>query len=262
MKEAETTTEVSIEEIAAYEDDELADGDRARVAAEQLSSEYGRKLATVQRAVRERLAAQPIAALSARHREHLLDPLSALAPRRSFWQRLGATRPLAWSGWAVAAALAIWIAGVGHPLPGNGEIAVQPVRHLLPMAEAALADFRKQTAGALPMARLDLEHLAAGVGLPIVPLDAPDTRLLSAWQTEIRTHPAAALAYQWRSRIVIQYVIPEQLLYRQEEVRTAIVQTGHYTVIRDQQAMVARAGPRAGVLLVGEAHPDELAGLQ
>ena len=263
MKKNDNPQDAAIEMIAAYEDDELDVRARAHVMANQLASESGLRQAAVQRAVRERLAAEPTLTLSTNQRQRLVHELRAAAandpapkPKRSW----STWRPFAWSGWAFAAALALWIALVRPGPTTVGPPAMVAAEQLIPMAEAAFVDFQQRTAEAIPATNLDLTALSEQLGgLSIEPLGAPNARLLSAWETKIRNRPAAALAYQWRARIVIQYVIPEELLYRQDAVKQAIAQNGHYLTVREDRAMVARASERSGILLVGEAEPEELA---
>ncbi len=165
-------------------------------------------------------------------------------PRRSRVWVAGAA-----SGWAAAACLALaWWA---QPT----SVRIHPL-----MVEAALRDFTRALDGELPAPQAFAE-LAATVGHPVPPLEHPGLQLISTWRTEIRGEPAAALAYRFRDRIVVQYVLSESLLYRQPIVRDAVQAHGTFAASDGARSVVAFAGGGAGSVLVGVISPGELARL-
>ncbi len=225
---------------------EVGNDDQQMLAASTAESEHGQRLAAVQRSVAARLAAEPIASVSPHKREQLLGPAKARARQPKAQSRWRWPAVIGGSGWAVAAALAAWLLVV-HTQAGQ-----QNATPLIPMAEAVLTDFHERTAGALPLAPPDLAAFEAVVGFPISPLRAADTQLLCGWVTQIRDRPAVALAYQWQRRVIVQYFVPEELFFRQPQVRDAVAESGRYIVARERDALVGWASERAGVLVVGE----------
>lgn len=184
-------------------------------------------------------------------------PLTPRQGRGSAWERR-----VLWSGWLIAAGLAGALFGDLPRTPAAVPDAVDAVPAApspsIPMVAAATADFRHTLQRALPGRAENLGAVRAAVSFPVTPLRAPDVELLGAWTTTIRGEPAAALAYRWRDRILVQYVVPEHLFARQPEVQRAVAGLGAYTATAGAEAVVAWPGARSGSLLVGAAAPAEL----
>lgn len=249
-------------------DESTHDALRAQLAALAEGSRAGDALDDAQRgALTAHLAGCPACARELELQERVRERLAGFAHPEPAPQALAAMvrglargdaphprRSRAWvaaaaAGWATAAclALALWV----RPAP----VRIHP-----PMVEAALRDFTRALEGELPAPRA-LAELAAAVGHPVPPLEHPGLQLISTWRTEIRGEPAAALAYRFRDRIVVQYVLPESLLYRQPVVRDAVQAHGTFAASDGARSVIAFAGGGAGSVLVGVFPPAELARL-
>ena len=125
----------------------------------------------------------------------------------------------------------------------------------------ALADFRRVAAIDLPGRARDLAAVRAALPFPVRPLSSAPLRLLAAWTTPMGGDPAAVLAYRWHDRLLLHYVVSEQLLFRPSEVRHAFA-AGHPLGARDgAYSVLAWPARESGELLVGEATPSQLAAL-
>src|SRR5207302_10040399 len=98
------------------------------------------------------------------------------------------------------------------------------------------------------------------VGFPMQPLTSAAVRLLGAWTTTLAGEPAAVLAYRWDDRLVVQYIVPEQLFFRHPAVRAAAA--SHHPVGATDGAIGLVAWPlaAAGSVLVGDGSPERLSG--
>ncbi len=95
------------------------------------------------------------------------------------------------------------------------------------MIRSALADYRQVSQQVLPP--------ACGAGgspelpIPGAPLRAPGVRPVSCWRTSLQGEAVSAWAYRWGDRVVVAYVVPEALFFRQPRVREAVASQGRYT---------------------------------
>jgi RNA polymerase sigma-70 factor (ECF subfamily) len=55
-------------------------------------------------------------------------------------------------------------------------------------------------------------------------------RPVSCWRTTLQGEAVSAWAYRWGNRVIIAYVVPEALFFRQPQVRDAVARDGRYTV--------------------------------
>lgn len=284
----------AVEELlSAYADDELEPEQARQVDAHLMACALCRRQLELSTAVDARLAREPLVPASPALRARVLaasraqptgaragpdeaSPVAELAVpststlhpdtahslrqgRWSAWERR-----TAWSGWLVAAGLAGVLLGgaLRTPPPAPDALAVGTMaadpQPPIPMVAAAAADFRFAVQRALPGRVDDLDAVRATVAFPVTPLSAPDLELLGAWTTTIRGEPAAALAYRWRDRVLVQYVVPEHLFALQPEVQRAVAASGAYTATAGAEGVVAWPGARSGSLLVGAADPTEL----
>jgi anti-sigma factor RsiW len=279
-RDRELRHEVLAEQLAAYADQEVPAETAAQIDAHLLGCDRCRRELMVQVAVRERLAAEatpPVSALlSARITAAIADlprdPSAPLLPtarsdaapsETSRWHRLGVT----WSGWAVAAALAILL--LGRPGGPNEPAEQQPVVESpatlaaiwtpIPMVDDAVANYRTVMASDLPGTARDLDTVRSALPFPLEPIAGSEVRLLAAWTTMIRGEPAAALAYRWGDLVIVQYVVSEELFFRNPVVRQAIAARRGFVTVRGSQSVIGWPESVGGTLLVGDGSPETLA---
>ncbi len=257
--------------IGAYLDGELAGSGQRRVEAHLAGCARCQHVLQAQIAIRNRLAA-PAEPGSEALREQIrqvayggpadVPPADAERQRGRSWRRPPSW--MGWSGWAAAAVLAALLAASETRTPAIGrdgpEIAVAADTSDVPMIDDALADFRRRMQGEMDLGA-DIAAVAANTPFPVRPLAGPGVQLLGAWSTEILDRPAAALAYRWRDRVVIQYVVSEALFFAPPEVRASVARAGRYTAAVGRHGVVAWPGAGSGSILVGDAEPAELARL-
>lgn len=200
-----------------------------------------------QRVVRARLAREPRLQASRRLRERVqaLAPPAATGRRR--WRLPGWPTPglalLAGSGWALAATLALVLAGPAlRPPPAES----------VPMLDDALADYRSHRDQVLPpLAGAPGELIQSVLGAAAQPLPLRDAALISSWATRIGGEPAVALAYRSGRYVVVQYLVSERVFFRQPRVRQSVAERGRFDARAGAERLVARPGIRSGQLLVG-----------
>jgi len=209
----------------------------------------------VQRAVRARLAREPLVRASNKLRlqvQRITDTAaeqSSLSPPASRREAGALAKSrlraglLAWGGWAVAAALALVLVWPQAPRQTANDI---------PMVADALADYRQhatQTLAAPVATPAQLMQTVLGWSTPPLPLR--DARLISAWQTLIGGAPAVALAYRRGNHVIVQYIVSEAVFFRQPGVREAVATDGIFHVADGAESVIAKPGPDGGYLLVG-----------
>lgn len=146
-----------------------------------------------------------------------------------------------WGGWAVAATVALaWTLTALWP---------RPVLPPAPMVQSAVADFEQHIAAPFP--QTDLVSLQSQMPFPIAPLQALKPNLIAAWHTRIRGQPVGALAYRVRDRIVVEYIVSQNLFFHQARVREAIAKEGRYLAHAQGLNVVAWPDHHNGILLVG-----------
>jgi anti-sigma factor RsiW len=271
--------EVLAELLAAYSDQELPAEMAAQIDAHLLGCARCRGELIVQFAVRDRLAAEPTPAVPAGFSARVAaaiadlsrpvdDPSAPLPPAadpataRRRWHGLWVT----WSGWAAAVVLGTLLVGQAGVLTDPGRrpwITATPptsvaITDSIPMIDDAVANYRMIMAGDLPGRARDLAAVRAAVPFPIEPMGGSDLRLLAAWTTDIRGEPAAALAYRWGDRVIVQYVVSEQLFFRNPAVRRAVAASRTFVTARGPQSVIAWPEQVGGTLLVGDGLPEEL----
>jgi len=256
------THEEAQELLAAYGDEELGDRSRQEVESHLSGCARCRAALSVQQLLHTRVAAEvlpePSDALRARIRAQLergaaLDQPGMLAQTRTPDQkrRLRASalrrRATVWSGWAVAAGLALYVAA------GSFSRAEREP----PMVAAALADYRSQVGRELP-SNLELASVRERVPFAFEPVQAGGARLLSAWTTTLRDEPVAVFAYRVGDRVVLAYVVSESMFFRQPVVREKVARQGRYTTSQGSESVVAFPRNHSGVLIVGDASVSQL----
>jgi anti-sigma factor RsiW len=261
--------------LGAYADDEVNLEVRRAVEAHlsecaECAQEFRLQLAVGSRLRTEQVVEEPSASL-----ERLRSHVAGLG-RTTAGSRKGAPakvrgilgHPVGWSGWLVAASLALVLLTsrrqVGGPAMGMSmgplvPVSVDSVPE--PVADAALHDFLRVTQAALPQGP-ELKAVQAEVPFSVPALRAPHMRLIGAWTTTIDHVPAAVLAYRCHDRLVVQYVIPEHAFFRQPRVRHAIAQSGLYAAGEGKIHAVGWPGSDNGSFLVGEFTASELAAMR
>lgn len=261
---------VLAELLSAYADQELPAETASQIDAHLLGCARCRRELALHLAVRDRLAAEPTPAVPAALASRIASAIDALATptaevpvaraawRHSLW--------VTWSGWVVATVLALMLAnGIGAPRPrapssrdAGAPTVADATTVPIPMVEAAVANYRAVMAGDLPGRARDLAAVRAAMPFSFEPMNGADIRLLAAWTTDIRGEPAAALAYRWGDRVVVQYVVSEQLFFNNATVRQAVAASRLFATIRGAQSVMAWPEHASGTLLVGDGPPDEL----
>jgi anti-sigma factor RsiW len=259
--------------IGAFSDGEL-EPDTARAVAEHLRGcQRCRSELQVQRQIAARLIAEPVAPAPTDFRRRIVDSVRVEAeapghlqrvpgrPRRAFL----AAAP--WTGWAAAAVIAgVWAATSPAERrtrdPAGDAVATRPAfvpdEHRIPMVEEALANYGLLTQQELPIRTGDPGALESLLPFRITPLSSPELQLLGAWTTMIRGEQAAVVAYRWRNRVLVQYVVSEELFFRQPVVRQAVADKGMFSVIHGTRSLVAWPEAGAGSLVIGDVPIQQL----
>ena len=259
--------------IGAYVDGELTAERREAVARHLHGCAPCRRELRAQAAIRDRLAqeADPRAtsALRNRVRAGLLEtPLPTVASVVAA-QQSRSRRVIAWTGWGVAAALAMLLLARAHPAKPTGGMAMS-MGTLAPITldsvpasvvDSVLANFRRVAVSDLPGVQA-LSSVVDRVPFGVPRLTAPHMRLIGAWTTIIEGETVAALAYRCHDRLVMQYVVSEQQFFRVARIRDAIARAGLYAAGRDGVHAVAWPGPDSGSLVVGAFSAADLAAMR
>lgn len=232
--------------LAAFADGELGVSSRLELEAHLATCARCRAALSVQRQVHGRLSRLAVAA---EPRQLLEQVRSKLDDSRRARVRELRRRVTLWSGWAVAAALALFLfsgAPVRSPHP--------------PMVLAALADYRGHAGHELPT----LGDSASRASLPFAdePLAAGNARLVSAWKTQLRGEPVSVFAYRVGDQLILAYVVSESMFFRQPVVRETVARQGRYVTSDGKESVVAWPLRRSGVLLVGQTTTAELEALR
>lgn len=208
---------------------------------------------TLVSAVRTRLRRLPKAAPSA-----ALEGLAFAGLGEAGGPAAGEGRPRRWllaavGGWAAAATVGALFAS--HRSKDQLSATALP-----PMVDEMLREYDRASSSELPKVRPPGE-LEAALGHPIPYLQSADLRVVSDWLMAIRGEPSAAIAYNFRSCILIQFVVSEALFFRQPVVRESVSRTGAYFAQSGARVVFGRASRGLGSLVVGEMGPAVLEGL-
>src|SRR5437899_2956779 len=79
-----------------------------------------------------------------------------------------------------------------------------------------------------------------------------------ALQQDLAETPPAGLAYRWRGIVVVQYLVPTELIRRPPEVREALRGAGFYATSEQGRGIIAFVADGCGTLLMADASPEEL----
>lgn len=258
--------ELLAELLAGYADGELPAETRAQIDAHLVGCARCRRELAVHHAVRRRLGEEPPVAAPPALRERIQAAVAA-TPLPAAPVRQGAERARrAWLGVLLLAALAVLGAvGVGTSrYRAEHTIRVEQLEGApaaSPLVRAVLADYRRVTSGDLPGRARDIDAVRAALPFAVEPLHAPGARLLAAWTTTLDGDPAAVLAYRWRGQLVLEYLVPEERLFRSPLLRSGGAGRRLVGATDGALGLVSWSTGSAGVLLVAELPPERLAPL-
>jgi anti-sigma factor RsiW len=273
--------ELLIDLLAAYVDEELPPETASQLDAHLVGCARCRREIQLQLAVRDSLGATPVAAARPALRDRIVAATVAMPKLEDGMQEPG---PVSWTADERRAVgidvrvpthrrLAVWLLVAALPaiggwaawrsVDGAGRTRVTTLgasTASVPLLAAAAADFRRVGAADLPGPARDLGAVREAVGLPVEPLTGPGVRLLGAWTTTLAGEPTAVLAYRWDDRLVLQYIVPEQLFFRHPAVRAAAASHHRVGATDGTVGLVAWPLAAAGSVLVGEGSPERLSG--
>ena len=264
--------ELLIELLGAYADRELPPETTSQIDAHLVGCARCRRELSVHQAVRRRLGVEPPLAASPALRDRIAAAVAATPipiappeiPERAGWTRWLRPRTLT----LVVVAIALLSAGIATGASWHARRSTPVVRELaaattsVPLLRDALLDFRRATAGDLPGRARGLEVVRSAVPFPVVPLHAPDLRLLAAWTTSLAGEPAAVLAYRWQDRLVLEYVVSEELFFQNAAIRGAVSDGRTLTANDGARGVAAWPGEATGTVLVADLPADRLARLR
>jgi anti-sigma factor RsiW len=268
--------------LAAYLDEELAQDERIRLDEHLADCVLCQRELRAQSAVRSRLNREAESLVASDVTDRVMSRLahqnvppapvitSDTNPPLPSRRRLPPV--VAWSGWGVAAALGallLWSTTHKTPPAGSGGMTMPmgPTQQVSldprpgPISEAVIDQFHKMDDSDLP-ASTDVARLKRELPFSVPALHSPHLRLISAWTTEVRGEPAAAIAYRCHDRLVIQYIVSEQQFFRHPQVRRAVAQQGVYASTNGSITTVAWPNLDSGSFLVGQFTAAELAAMR
>lgn len=243
--------------LGAYLDGELSSERVQVLEAHLLACERCRQELALQRDVRTCLEQQTIDRAPTALRERIQARLDDDTPAQpaSERKRRRWTRVPAWTGWALAACLALVI-GLHFALGRHASA------QTIPMVTAALNNYHQQLTGTLPVgSAASLARLERSLPFPVTPIAGLRPHLVAAWSLRIRGTPAAALAYRLDGQLIVQYVVSESMFFRQPQVREAVAAHGAYIVSAGQESVMAWPRHDSGCLLIGTVSVQRLESL-
>jgi len=261
----ESRHEVLRELLGAYADRELPPETVAQINAHLVGCAECRRGLEVHHALRARLAVEPPAAASPAFRARIaaaIDAAPAPAPRvadtpASFSPRM---LWLAASGWIVAMvlvlALALTSGSTSVFAPATRALST-PV-HDVPLLGAVVDDYARISRGDLPGRARDLDAVRAAVSFPVEPLRAQNLRLLAAWTTDVHGEPAAVLAYRLDDRLLVQYLVAEDVFFQHPAIRAAIADHHLLRASDGDRTVVAWPDSSTGTIVVGDVPTEAL----
>lgn len=254
--------------LGAYADDELPPETVSQIDAHLLGCARCRREVALHAVLRERMQREPMATASAALRDRIAAQLAAtplmhveavpVATATQPWWQSRVVRTAAVLGVTLLAAAALLRDRVMPSAPRAAPVAVAGV----PLLQHVLADYREVTSRDLPGRARDLDAVRAAVPFPVQPLRGDGLRLLAAWSTDLHGEPAAVLAYRWRDRLVLEYLVAEPVFFRHPSVRAPIAAGEAVSAVSGAQGVLAWAAPESGAILVGDVSPADLLALR
>ena len=255
--------------LGAYADGELPPETVSQIDAHLLGCAPCRREVELHNVVRLRLSLEPLLAVSTALRDRIIAELARV--RSSGTAKAAVAPPTRWQSsrtWITGAVVIVAIAAgfgttrvmraVTTPHPAMVSVDVATV----PLFADVLDDFHRVTSSDLPGRARDLAAVRAAVPFPVQPLHLTGASLLAAWSTDLRGEPAAVLAYRWRDRLVLEYLVAEPVFFRHPAVRAPIAAGATITAKAGSQGIVAWAAPESGAFLIGDVSPTELMALR
>jgi len=255
--------------LGGYADGEVPTETASQIDAHLLGCTRCRRELDVHRAVRARLERESIPSASTALRDRILlavaeSPVVAELPTaapRARWA--GRSRAVV----GIAALIGVVIVGSGVLIARNARARQEPPITVVAMPSlllfnAVLENYRRVIADDLPGRARDLATVREAVPFPVNAIDSPSLRLLAAWTTDLDGEPAAVLAYRWNDRLVMQYVVSEQLFFRPSEMRRVFADGRHLAARSGAQSLIAWPAMGSGELLVGDVGIERLAALR
>jgi anti-sigma factor RsiW len=263
----ESRHEVLRELLGAYADRELPPETVAQIDAHLVGCAECRRGLEVHHTLRARLATEPPAAASPTFRARISAALDAapapVASRVSAEARVAPEPRMLWlaaSGWIVAMILALVLAmvsGSASRFAPASRVLATPV-HDVPLLGAVVDDYARVSRGDLPGRARDLDAVRAAVSFPVEPLRADNLRLLAAWTTDVRGEPAAVLAYRLDDRLLVQYLVAEDVFFQHPAIRAAIADHHLLRAADGDRTVVAWPDSSTGTVLVGNVPTQSL----
>ena len=254
--------------LGAYADGELPPETTSQIDAHLLGCVRCRREVELHSVMHTRLSREPIVPASTAFRDRIIQELArgrAAAhvdelPTRAWWQssrvRVGAALAL------VTVAMALGVARVRAVTSPARARAAMIDATTVPLFVAVLDDYRRVMSNDLPGRARDLDAVRAAVPFPVQPLHDAATSLLAAWSTDLHGEPAAVLAYRWRDRLVLEYLVAEPVFFRHPAVRAPIAAGEMITAKNGAQGVLSWAAPQSGAILVGDVAPEEMLALR
>jgi anti-sigma factor RsiW len=262
----ESRHEVLRELLGAYADRELPPETVAQIDAHLVGCAECRRGLEVHHALRARLAVEPPAAASPAFRARIaaaIDAAPVPTPRVATDVRVSSNARMLWlaaSGWIVAMVLSLALAmtsGTTSVFAPTSRTLSTPV-HDVPLLGAVVDDYARVSRGDLPGRARDLDAVRAAVSFPVEPLHAANLRLLAAWTTDVRGEPAAVLAYRLDDRLLVQYLVAEDVFFQHPAIRAAIADHHLLRAADGDRTVVAWPDSTTGTVLVGNIPPEAL----
>ena len=262
----ESRHEVLRELLGAYADRELPPETVAQIDAHLVGCAECRRGLEVHHALRARLAVEPPAAASPAFRARIaaaLEAAPAPAPRVATDVRVSSNARMLWlaaSGWIVAMVLSLALAmtsGTTSAFAPTSRTLSTPV-HDVPLLGAVVDDYARVSRGDLPGRARDLDAVRAAVSFPVEPLRAQNLRLIAAWTTDVHGEPAAVLAYRLDDRLLVQYLVAEDVFFQHPAIRSAIADHHLLRAADGDRTVVAWPDSSTGTVLIGNVPTESL----
>ncbi|WP_353267910.1 zf-HC2 domain-containing protein [Gemmatimonas sp.] len=272
--------------LAAFVDGELPPETTSQIEAHLLGCTRCRREVTVHRSVaaglgqvrgpvasaafhtrlRQAVAAAPVAPAA----------LAASAPARPIETRRALWRPLfvavaVLTLVAVGAPLLRWTAAQrdGTPAPGDvragaagsGVATTVQLSSTVGLFDSLAQHYRETAVRDLPGRARDLEVVRRAVGVPVTPLPSSSAELVGAWTSTLDGELVGVLAYRWRDRLLVQYLVPDALVFRSAAVRAALAQGRPVGAEQEALTLLGWVQPHGMAVLVAPASRRELASL-
>lgn len=256
--------------LGAFADNELPPETRSQIDAHLTGCARCRRELDVQRVLRDRLGNEPVPAASSALRNRIAAGIKNAPPPVFITERAADVdsnprRRFVSRSWIGIGVLLLVALGTLFSVPAwraQQNAANVVTTRSVPLFAAILEDYKRVTAGNFPGRGRDLEGVRAALPFDFAPLSNSSLRLLGAWTTNIDGEPAAVLEYRWNDRVILQYFVTDELLFRSAGVRASLARQGSASVVDGGVGMLMWAEPEYGTMLVGDFSPEKFATLR